>query len=191
MLFNEFQALYPNKNLVEDGIANVDKFNKTSPKILWILKEAVDEDKTSWSLCEFMNETVTSYPKWHKTWTLIIKISYALINNISEYKKIPNADKIEKITSNISLINIKKEAGISKSKQKEINKYYLQTKYFLLKQIVDIKPNIIFNCSGVSRLLNDLKSKTKAIIINVYHPAQRRLTHKQYFDLCVSKCIKS
>lgn len=190
MPFNEFQSLYPNKNLVKDGIANIDKFNKISPKILWILKEAVDEDKTAWDLCEFMNETVTTYPKWYATWKLIIQISYALINNIFDYDKIPTATKIENITSYIALINIKKEAGTTKSKQKEINKCYLQTKDILLKQIIDINPDIILNCSGVNILYKDLKSKTKGIITNIYHPAQRKLTHKKYFDLCISKCVK-
>ncbi|MDR3048342.1 MAG: hypothetical protein LBV16_00630 [Elusimicrobiota bacterium] len=46
----EFEKFYGEEHFIDDGIVDVEAFNKAKHKILWILKEANDEDQTSWNI---------------------------------------------------------------------------------------------------------------------------------------------
>lgn len=197
-----YSDLLPGAGLVPDGIANIENFRAITPKILWILKESVDKDMTSWSMRDFMNEGLITTHNIKPTWNLIIKISYSLFNKISDFENIPdwNYIDIQNISSKIALINIKKVGGYSKSDTAIIKKYYNNTKTLIKEQIDLIEPDIIFNCSRVHELFFDIineKEKYFApfccskyndkIIINAYHPASM-FSKAKYFRLC-KQCL--
>lgn len=201
-LDNKFRQTYsdflPSAGFVSDGIANIEKYKTISPKILWILKEPVDEDMSDWSMRDFMNEGLETKYNVKPTWELIMKISYSLFNRISNFDEIPNWDNIDiqNISSKIALINIKKIGGYSQSKDLIIRKYYDKTKILIKEQIDLIDSDIIFNCSRVHKLFFDIKTEQEKyfapfccskynnkILINAYHPACM-FSRAKYFQLC-------
>ena len=153
------------KKAIFDGITNMSKFKGTSPKILWILKEANNShtDNPSENQRDF-HADVTCYPKWRYTFKRIISCSYAMINGKLSSNKMPWVDDDatidgENVMLNIALININKCGGESRSKKSQIVATYEKHKDFILRQIEQINPDVIINCSGVESLIDDLQEK--------------------------------
>jgi hypothetical protein len=180
-------------NIIFDGITDITEYNNTPIKILWILKEPNDPNKSSWDL-RLLHKNVSKYSKWRRTYKLIIKISYAIINNIFKFEDIPNENEIKNILNNIAIINVNKVGGTSKSNDKIINDIYNKYKNTILQQIKYIEPIVIINCSRVNKIKEDLQNKiiqqknifsasffNNGIIINAYHP-NCRYKHNLYFN---------
>jgi len=177
---------------------DIDIYNKVTPKILWILKEPNDKNEATWDQRAFHNKDISLYKKWRKTYKLIIKITYAILNNISEYKNIPDEYEIRHILKKIAFINIKKKGGTAIANDSSIRKIYYKDKKLILEQIEILKPDIIINCSRVWNLLLDflipitpkkIKNnifhygfKNNSLIINAYHPNNRKITDVLYFN---------
>lgn len=142
---------------------------------------------------------------WKNTFKRIILCSYGIIeyenlfsksdknpNWLLHFENIPVVNDFAKIgvcsaevMNRISLINVKKTAGVSSSKDPKIKKSYEEHRDFLLKQIKQIDADVIINCSRVEKLTQDLqkeqykmsKKKNKEIyfnneklLIHYYHP---------------------
>ena len=189
----ELNALYP-EQVIYDGVINVAGYNAAKYKILWVLKEPNDVDSSSWSLLDFMGEkeNLTAYPKWRKTYKLVIKGSYAILNELTEPDTLPNEESSTDVLRQIAYINISKVGGPPKSYYKDILEYYEKNRPLLLRQIHAIAPDIIINASRVD-IGKDLgacdwqqvgKFCTSKIsggrLIDVYHPASRSITHHEY-----------
>ncbi len=181
---------------IRDGITNIEKFYKEKYQILWILKEANAPDGNAWDMRHF-HQDVRSYNRWRQTYQKIVQTSHGILNAIHDYNKIPESDDIVVDAMNsIAFINVKKVGGGASSKWKVINQHYADHKEFLHDQIEKISPNIIINCSGVWQLFENLSvSPIKAsapfhysfddnrLVINAYHPGERRLGNVKYFDV--------
>ena len=194
---NELEKLYPTiygNNIIYDGITDIEEYNISPIKILWILKEPDAKKQASWDLRK-QHKNVKTYKYWKRTYKLIIKISYALINNIYDYKLIPSENKIDDILNKIAIINIKKTGGHPQAIQKEISNMYKKCRVIIQKQIEYINPTIIINSSGVYDVMRDFqkdiimkKNKFEAayfdngIIINAYHTNQRTISHEMFFN---------
>jgi hypothetical protein len=194
--FKEKEENEDDKIIVPDGIMDLEEYSNAKDKILWILKEANDG---GFNLRTFAKDPST-YTKWRKTYALIIKVSYAIHNNVYEYEKIPDEYDIRAITKKIAIINIRKNGGGSTADPKIIYEYYLRDNDLLLEQIKYIEPTIIMNCNRISDLYNKIKGEDiesaiennkfegayldNGIIINAYHPCIRgfNINHVEYFD---------
>jgi hypothetical protein len=188
----EFTQIYGEHHIF-DGITDIDVYNKTEPKILWILKEPNDKDGSSFDLRD-LHKNVSQYKKWRKTYKLIVKLTYAILNNIDEFEKIPNEYNIKQVLNNIAFINIKKSGGKSRANDKVVRDIYNRDKNIIIEQIKTLDPKIIINCSRVFGLFNDLVTSevikrndfecgkyNDGIIINAYHP-NARYSNKLYFN---------
>jgi len=194
---------------VLDGIVNLKKYKATSPKILWILKEANKSEgiKEIWDHREF-HEDVTSYLYWYRTYTKIIYVSYGIINNILNYNSLPPLDENafcngDYVLNKIAIINLNKGGGSSRSNNSVIKNHYFKNKDFHHRQIKAFKPDIIINASGVWELFSDLTNdeykqisgqklfysiKDNQLIINWYHP-NARLSEPIYINT-IFKAVK-
>jgi hypothetical protein len=206
------KRLYPN-NAVLDGIVDDEIYANTTPKILWVLKESnITTPETTYKngwfgLNDYLREDITEYSDWQRTWGLVLEISDAILHNAQEWENdVPLIDRLlkEEIIKKIAVINIKKTGGGSNSDQLELDNFYEKDKKIILAQIEAIAPDIIINASRVISLFDDLKTTVKqkgpynflvakckcGIIIDAYHPNNRILTHKRYFEI-VRDCIKA
>ena len=180
-----------------DGVLNLDVFNETNPRILWILKEPnwgedyndIEENKEHLNDDEIRNilenqltndyrikyyNDVTVYNKWKMTFQNIFYITYGILERRYNRHEIPNIDDKAKINgtyrlSEIAFINLKKIPGGSNANPNKIESSYFKHKEFIHKQIKIIDPNIIINASRVHSLFNDL-SEGKSINMNYSFP---------------------
>jgi hypothetical protein len=198
----KFKALYPDR-LITDGIIDIESFNRAKRKILWILKEANNPEPISWSLREFILNYLKDYKYWAHTFGLPCQISWAVLNGIEDLNKVPCAKDITDAMWQVAVINIKKTGGTNRADGRVIKQSYDRDKALIREQIEAIGPDIIINCSGIWDILTDFKTKGEishidsfrraaykdGVIINAYHPAQKRLSHRAYFKN-IWDCLK-
>lgn len=174
-----------------DGIINVEKYLKTHPKILWILKEVNhDGSLEDWNMAEILQDIKADYgieKGFEKTFAPIVHLSYGIINK-KNWNEVPyhyDEPSIIDILSRIAYINVKKTSGSSTTHYTSLEKAYEENKTLLFKQINEINPDIIIY-GGTSYLFeSDIEiqiSNRNIKHISAYHPAQRSITHEEYFN---------
>jgi hypothetical protein len=125
------------------------------------------------------------YSRWKATYGLVAKISSGLLNN----KWDEDADrlvKVENILQKIAVININKLGGKEKSSISKLRKaakeFYSQ---YILEQIKALDPDIVI-LGGTAEVLPE-EDIAKHKWIPAYHPGQRKIKHKQYYDRIVKR----
>lgn len=165
--------------VVFDGITNLEKYNCAPVKILWVLKEGnerkhEDRDHREYHSC------VTWAPGWKSTYKNIILTTYGLLNNCC-FEELPLLDNDARVNNqyvmdDIALININKNGGGGSANESIIKANYVKYKDVILKQIYEINPDIIINCSRVSKIFDD--------ITDMYE--LNKTQYKSEFDLIVN-----
>lgn len=167
-------------NVQLDGIINLEIYNATQPKILWVLKEGnwgeeyfdAEEDhneKTDEVIENIIRKyyeddyysNVTVYQWWRASFENIFYISHGIIEGIYKYDDMSDIDSKANIDgkyylNNVAFINVKKNPGGNRANPNRIAESYNRHKDFILRQIDIINPDIIINCSGVESLTSDL-----------------------------------
>jgi hypothetical protein len=168
-----------------DGILNLEEYNKTTPKILWILKEGnwgeeylgnTDDDakaskedaekhieQKQLEMKNYYDNVPKGYSKWRATFENISYINHGIIEGVDKYDDMTNIDNEAKIDgtyyiNKVAFINVKKAPGGSVADHKLISESYNKHKDFIIKQIETINPDIIINCSGVKEITTDLSN---------------------------------
>ena len=186
------------KPIIKDGIVDIDVFNITKPRILWILKEGNESNSNEDRDHREFHENVTVYYKWRTTYEKVIKTTYCLLYNCnySELPELENDATIngENVLLKVALININKNGGKGTASKTNIELNYSHHSKTLLEQIREINPDIIINGSRVFRLYSDVSSESifnlekhnhnginfsynkEKLFIDYYHPACRNNT---------------
>ena len=180
------------ENCVLDGIINLEIYNKTEPKILWVLKEPnygqeykgnsdIDEAKLSDEealkiynqkksiMINYYSDVADGYSRWRATFENISYITHGIIENKFKYDDITNIDRDAKIDNKyyidmIAFINLKKAPGASIANRNLIVESYNHHKSFLFKQIETINPDIIINCSGLDNLIYEITADEEKLM---------------------------
>lgn len=170
----EIQSLsYGNNTFgVSDGIINIEEYQKSELKILWILKEPREEDKTeenkntdkngAWSLRSALNKRKS----WKdgvkeeggiQTFRKLIQTTYSILNDI-EIKR--NSFKSDyEYFQKVAFINVKKMPSTSESKDKLMAEHYLRNKELLERQIKLCNPHIIIYGSTFKHFKNSFSKE--------------------------------
>lgn len=177
--------------LIGDGISNIEEYYITSPKILWILKEAYGKGGgiiADLFYPEFMLGTHRSLGTWHP----IIYTSYAILNNnitcYDDMSFIREEPAMIDVLQKIAFINVSKFPGGTTSKNYKISQAYLQDKAVLLEQIKVFNPDIIIGGNTIKNFVPDLGLneetrkydeyifwlKNGKIYIDADHPSRKR-----------------
>ena len=181
---------------VYDGVVNEDRYLSTSPRMLWILKEAWEEpgkkEYGGWSVTKDIAAFGVQTKK--DTYAMVAYITYSVLNGFPSYGEIDKTIDLPTIgdsLKNIALINIKKLSGGTTSNSQEIDDHYRKHCSLLLRQIEVINPSIIIGGSTLHLLFADfgldrsMFSKlnedasalycrhAQRLFIDAYHPAQR------------------
>lgn len=203
-----------------DGILNLESYNNSKFKILWILKEPnygkAYNDNTDQGdrnlndqeakelypskkniMNTYYSDIAKGYDYWQRTFKNILYITHGILEGIYDYWGLSDLESNARIEDkyyldNIAFINVKKAPGSNKASGDLIIDSYNRHKDFLLKQIEIINPDIIFNCSSIAQLTNDLLGSQYVLnedncalfngklIINTYHPQQTTIKHEEY-----------
>lgn len=168
-----------------DGILNLEEYNKTTPKILWILKEgnwgeeyngntddgekASTEDASNileekqMDMKTYYDNVPKGYSRWRATFENISYITHGIIEKIYKYDDMSDIDSEAKIDNKyyinkVAFINVKKAPGASVANNNLVADSYKNHKEYILKQINTINPDIIINCSSIKDLTLDLSA---------------------------------
>lgn len=200
------QEHHKNELFIYDGIIDTQRWSKSQPKILFILKEAWEEQykKEDWDLCKIIR-TVWKGPKY-KIWRTLAYWAYAIQYSGNRLTPpLPDQDDKKYIESFLScaIINIKKSGGKSSSDFNDLASYVQKDKKLLKRQIELISPDIIV-CGSTFDLVKDLFADIADTdydllyrwgnipIINFGHPANRYPHKLNYYTLAfILNIIKS
>jgi len=163
----------------KDGIIDVEEFNSQKIRILWILREP---NGGGFDFMKYLSD-VTVYPRWKQSYGLVVKVSRIFLNNLFDAEnewKVYDASIMKKI----ALINLKSTEGGSSVNWKEIEKSFDANK--LYDRITnEIAPDIII-CGGTYNYISSLPLED-IVVINLYHPNQRKITHKKYIEEAIKQ----
>ncbi len=209
----KYQEKY-DKNCSADGIINIEKYCKTSPKILWVLKEINDED--GYDQKDVLNEMVekvletkslegSNRNAWYKTLDPIIYTSYQIFNGYKHFEDhsmdyIRDDSSMVETLQKIAFMNVKKQPGDARANNIQIQEWYDKTKEILKEQIELINPDIIIGGSTLYLFQEDFNLdfigdaikyaiKDNRIWIDAYHPNQTQITREKYCDT-IMECVK-
>lgn len=129
-----------------DGIADIEGYANSSPRIAWILKEAWDKGDGDWNLISEViisttKETISATPSFKRvaytSWGLHTDSNWDDIPWINQDENVSNAIK------KIAWLNISKIAGDTKSADSRISAAYEDWNDILTKQLKIYDPQII------------------------------------------------
>lgn len=186
-----------------DGPVDLSSYLNSKIKILWLLKEAYDNDNDGeggWYLSSLLADN-NVYEKFLKTasskntWYPIIYTTFGILNNFMLYDNMEFIDKdstIVSILKNTAFLNINKLAGESKSNDTELRRIFSLNKDILKRQIDLLNPDIIIggntlkfyaelldisNCTeSISKRKTKYYFTTNKLYIDAYHPGQIGIT---------------
>ena len=129
---------------IYDGVYDVELYLGTIPRIMWVLKEPVDEDGGGW---EIMKHIVDHPDKSYRvpTWRKLIKTSYGIINHQPWHEELfRHIDReMVKTVEKIAYINLSKMPGDKRSVDSKLKKNYSLWRNILFEQIEVYDPQII------------------------------------------------
>lgn len=192
---------------IYDGVADIDSYLETSPKVLWLMKEPYDEVDDSGCPCGGgWNLPVDCFKKddaWkNPTWQPIIYAMYGVQNCLRwhEMNYIRDDKSMADVLQTIAYVNLNKMPNKSVSSDDEITAAYGIWRLVILRQIEVLNPDVIV-CGGTfSYIRNDLglgtvtPVKTFANgnikvyrasgrkIVEAYHPNQRTILRGDYVN---------
>lgn len=212
-LFNDWELkLRTDIQLAKDGAVDPECYFKSTPRILFILKEMNASPWIADDLCEYLTESNTRAQTWNNVlrWRKGLRDVWAGKHpddiRYSDFDHINTADRKENL-KDIAAINLKKVPGSSSSNMLDINSHAEHFKELLSEQVELLDPEVIVAC-GVwlhhikgFEPLQSIEHKDPRSTVHVFegkprvvlwseHP-QARKNAKGMFDALVSGCSEA
>lgn len=195
----------PNRQLVHDGIVNLEKYYNSPIRIMWILKEPYDNKQNEgggWSLAHSLNKGKLGKGRDAGTWQPIIYTTYGILNNYTKFENMPKigtTNDMSLIMQNTAFINVQKLPAKTRTSNVSLKDAYIRNKEILINQISTYRPHIVIGGKTLHLFKDDLKiskddelefghfSKDRILFINTYHPAQTKIKKSEYVNLIVER----
>ena len=191
-LFEEWQDR-SEENIKQDGINNEILYDKTTPKVLFIMKEPNDPKKGADNYRKWWEKTIEGQFSIR-----IAEWSYGILNGFPEFDTFnTNRNLKHQAIQQIAFMNVKKVGGMSKANPKTIMEYTRKYLDLIKEEIEIISPDIVIlgllSLKGVSNeIFPDIEWKSsgygidiakygKAKVINYYHPSATNITSADYY----------
>lgn len=146
----DFNTIAP----IYDGIGDFDEFSKNKYRVMWILKEAYDDEKDGkpagggWFITGGNSSGDFDYVS--KSWQRIAQTTYAIQKNEKDFSKLPKIESSLKgdseygrLLKSIIYINTNKMPGLTTSDNYDIQQKFYIWKPILKEQIQLYKPDIV------------------------------------------------
>jgi len=187
----ELYRKYECPNYILDGPVTEDYWSVyDNKKVLWVLRETNgsfeenfhnDLRKLLLACADNPNPNESVYNRWKATYGLVVKVSYALLNN----EWIENVDNIRSVLKKIAVINIDKRPGGNRFSRKKLKEAQEKFGDIIDTQIDLLKPDIIILGNTFNYISDYIKRR--GTIIDMPHPGQIRITHKKYYEELLAK----
>lgn len=184
---------------ITDGIINIDQWNKSDFKILFLLKEAYSDTPQSdgeWDLVKYLNSGIPSIKS--KMWSTVSQWCFGL-KTLTETNEIICFDENHKNNPeyndaflSCAVVNIKKSSGYKSSDKDDLSKYVASDWDLLEQQIDEISPDIII-CGSTWPIIKSKISHEKCgewlyktknhYFVDFWHPANHYPNKLNYYSL--------
>jgi hypothetical protein len=146
-------------NFSEDGIVEEGTWLKTSPKVLFLLKETYDYRDN-------LIELITKYNYWKKPWTNVGCWAYGLIESEQDhfppFKVASESEKSFSAFKSSAIMNLKKSTGGNRADVEKIIETVQNDKNFIKEELDIIQPGIVV-CGATfeiaKKIISELNSK--------------------------------
>lgn len=210
----KLDLLYPDQELIYDGILDIERYSQSKFKIMWVLKEPydyIDEDGNpsggGWHFRDALlpKEKIENFDRFsRKTYEPIIYATYSILNGFPDSTTMDliseNPTMLEALKS-IAYINIKKTPGLTKTSDAVLYSAYKENQEILEQQIELANPDIIifgntfkyFSFDFLTRPLIkydqfSYTSYENRLLISAYHPAQMSYSKWDYINEIIFIC---
>lgn len=187
---------------VLDGVADIEGYLSSNPKIMWLLKEPWGDSTPAgniknrlWSFSEYFGDIENETLKDEQMWQVIIQVNYAIRNglNWNQLEYIEDNPDMRDELKKIAYINLSKMPGNTTSSDSHLKECYPLWKDILFEQIELYKPDIIIFGNTLPYFKEDLqitgeplykttsgkwnahtyKQEDNRILIDAYHPSRK------------------
>ena len=193
---------------ITDGVVDFELYLASAPKILWILKEPVDEIENGvpraggWSMTKHVLAIGEFGGKG--PFAPIAYAAHSVFNNFkkqAEIAKVSVDPHVKEAVKRIAYINVNKMPALRTSGGTDFASIYRQNRQLLLKQIDGMHPDVIIGGSTLYLFFEDLGLKREEfadkgsvgfcckdgrLYIEADHPSQWRIPRSTYVDDIVS-----
>lgn len=192
--------------LIFDGVAEINAYCASSPKIMWILKEAYG-DGTDWDIWdgfEYLEQTLN-----RPTWQVMMYALYGIRtgNHFSDMPE-PNVEMLNMLKA-IAYINVNKYAA--KSHSSDMQKSFKLWRDIILRQIESYAPNVIifgntfslFESANEEFAVNSkkvggdigktpiYKSENGILLVDAWHPNNTEMKRAEYVDSIIDGVLNN
>lgn len=197
-------------NLIFDGVPKIDAYLSSSPKIMWILKEAYGEEGTdnNWDIWDGFDslEAAVKSPTWRIMMYVIYGVRTGL--HLRDMPENPNIEMLNTLNG-VAYINVNKFAATTHSgnMQKQFGLWH----GILLRQIKGYAPDIIIFgntfslfeknkddfatdsifVGGESGKAPVYKSPDGVLLIDTWHPNNRKMKRSEYVDSIIDGVLNN
>lgn len=190
--------------IIKDGIVDKERWDNVPRKVLILLKDPHEEDPNhEWNLADTIRVGDWAKNASKKIWNTAGQMAFAIQNwGPDSYPQLKIETPEDRAKSKqlaheallaSAVVNIKKTGGGSEAKDEEIFRWTENTMELLLRQIIDIGPDIIL-CGGTWQYIRKHLTSAKKIArplyyhdniyyIDYYHPANRYPNLLNYYAL--------
>lgn len=203
---NDFSKENPSC-LIFDGVAEINSYCNSSPKIMWILKEAYGNgnDWDIWDGFATLEQTLN-----RPTWQVMMYALYGIRTDkrFNEMPKQPNAEMLDMLNG-IAYINVSKYAAISHSG--DMQKSFKLWQDILLRQIDIYAPDVIifgntfslFESAKVDLAVNSIKvggesgktpiykSGSGILLVDAWHPNNTEMKRAEFVDSIIDGVLNN
>ena len=204
-LYDQYSSLdahlVPEGNFGCCGVVDEEKYESSTPKLVYVLKEPNNKRKRpKWSIPAFLQQQVSkgSCGKHiYHMWKVVGIWSYAIRNGFPDYNDINTVHISAEGLKYIGMTNLKKSEGGGTANRRAVREYAKKTVTLWKSELEIMNPDIILCCGTfdiVTKLLGLVTCQTAvgrrysiwqhdsghSLLLSIYHPACRFRKAKVY-----------
>lgn len=130
--------------ICKDGVVNEQKFRRTRPRILFVIKEVVR--------CEDLTIVLRENPRVRML-RVIAEWAAGMLNDFPPYEQLDDRNLFKESLERIAVICLKKVSYAHQSADSIINAFSHLDRYLLLEQIREIQPELVLACDTFDQLI--------------------------------------
>jgi hypothetical protein len=212
---SRMNRLFPNREVITDGVVNLEKYSRSKFKISWMLKEPYDSYNGTgggWDYSELFPLDKDLYDNFklnQPTFYPIIYTTFSIFNDFVEYAEmdwIKDNHDMMRVLYELAFINCQKlpAKGVTVTDFDDLHESIVNNGDLLKKQIKLVDSNILIfgntfdlyielldleNETIINNGSSDYLIKNNRLYISSYHPSQRKIARETYVNDIVN-CVK-
>ena len=145
-LYSMWRARHPNEHLIDCGLVDEDAYDSAPLRVVWVLKEAVDERQTTgWSLPGYFQDVAMGRLPPSRTARPLGALTWGLVHGADSYAT--SRDQMGAGLRLLGITNLKKSGGLSYSKWSIIEEAADRSKDLWIEELRLMDPDVVV-CGG-------------------------------------------